>query len=46
MSVSIDQLEDLVDRSDRLITGLKKKIFSPTGEKQFKKLLKIIEAAR
>ena len=46
MSVSIDQLEDLVERSDKLITGLKKKIFTPTGEKQFQKLFKISEAAR
>lgn len=46
MTVSIDQLEDLVDRSDRLITGLKKKIFTPTGKKQFNKLFKISEAAR
>ena len=46
MSVSIDQLEDLVERSDKLITGLKKKIFTPTGAKQFNKLFKISEAAR
>jgi chromosome partitioning protein len=45
MSVSIQELEDLVHRSDEIIKHIKTHIFSPEGEKHFKKTFKIGEAS-
>ena len=45
MAVSIHDLDDLVQRSDRLIEHLKKHIFSPDGHKRFDKIYKIGEAS-
>ena len=45
MAVSIDDLDDLVQRSDRLVEHLKKHIFSPDGHKRFNKIYKIGEAS-
>jgi len=45
MSVSIQELEDLVSRSDKIIQHIKTHIFSPDGEKHFDKSFKIGEAS-
>lgn len=45
MSVSIQELEDLVRRSDEIMKHIKTHIFSPDGEKHFKKTFKIGEAS-
>jgi chromosome partitioning protein len=45
MAVSIDDLGDLVQRSDKLIELLKRHIFSPDGAKRFEKVYRIGEAA-
>ncbi len=45
MNVSIKELEDLVRRSDEIMKHIKTHIFSPDGEKHFKKTFKIGEAS-
>ena len=45
MAVSINELADLVQRSDKIINHIKTHIFSPDGEKNFDKAFKIGEAS-
>ena len=45
MNVSIQELADLVRRSDKIIKHIKTHIFSPDGEKRFDKTFKIGDAS-
>ncbi len=45
MTVSINELADLVQRSDKIIKHIKTHIFSPDGQKRFDKSFKIGEAS-
>ncbi|MCK5335127.1 MAG: AAA family ATPase, partial [Gammaproteobacteria bacterium] len=45
MTVSINELADLVQRSDKIIKHIKTHIFSPDGQKRFDKAFKIGEAS-
>jgi len=45
MGALLKELEDVVANVDRVIDHIKTNLFAPTGEKQFKKLFKISEAA-
>lgn len=45
MNVSIQELADLVQRSDKIIKHIKTHIFSPDGQKRFDKTFKIGEAS-
>lgn len=46
MANLIEKLDALVEKADRLVRHIKTHIFSPNGEKQYKKLFKITEAAK